>query len=165
LGWNLLNISHKVIEDPPLHIVLYQPEIPYNTGNIARLCAATMLRLHLIFPVGISVNNRDLEGAWLDYWEEVDIRYHKSYDEFLKIVPNNISIIGFSVHAKRPYTEAKVTPGTYLMFGPETRGLPQEIKDTIPCYRIPIWGKVRSLNLSTSVGIVVYHYLYSMGYF
>jgi len=158
---------HKVIKDPALHVILYQPEIPANTGNIARLCAAAEVRLHLVFPLGFKVDDRHLKRAGLDYWSEVDIRYHDSFKSFLGEWERNEgrSLFAFSRHASVPYTEAQVGHGDGLLFGKETRGLPPEILENYPAYRIPIWGRVRSLNLSTSVGIVVYHCLHRMGRF
>ena len=152
-------MAHKTIESPPLHVVLYQPEIPHNTGNIARLCAAAQLTLHLIHPLGFRLDDKHLKRAGLDYWPEVDVRQHQSFDEFIKGIGQGGQIICFSTHASEPYTRADVSYGAFLLFGPETRGLPLEIRESFPCYNVPIWGKVRSLNLSTTVGIVTYHYL------
>ena len=159
--------EHRVIADPALHVVLYQPEIPANTGNIARLCGATEIRLHLIHPLGFQVDDKHLKRAGLDYWSEVDIRHHVNFEAFLESKarggPSNL--IAFSTHGDPVYTTAPVGAGDYLLFGGETRGLPAEIRNTYPCYRVPIWGRIRSLNLSTTAGVVVYHYLYAMGRF
>jgi len=159
--------EHRIIANPALHVVLYQPEIPANTGNIARLCGAAEIRLHLIHPLGFRVDDRHLKRAGLDYWSEVDIRYHLDFQAFTEAKqregPSNI--IAFSTHADPVYTMASVSAGDNLLFGGETRGLPPDIRNEYPCYRIPIWGQVRSLNLSTSVGIVVYHYLNKIGRF
>lgn len=146
-------------------MVLYQPEIPANTGNIARLCAAAQLALHLIHPLGFRVDDKHLKRAGLDYWYEVDVRHHSSLEAFLEDMKGNGNLIAFSRHAPVAYTKAEVNHGDYLLFGPETLGLPWEIRERYPCYAIPIWGNVRSLNLSTSVGIVTYHYLYKLGRF
>jgi len=156
---NIAGIEHRRIEDAVLHIVLYQPEIPSNTGNIARLCAAANLVLHLIHPLGFRLDNKHLKRAGLDYWPEVDVREHLSFEEFIKTLKRDDQILCFSTHASQIYTQAKVRAGAFLLFGPETRGLPSHIRRSYPCYRVPIWGKVRSLNLSTTVGIVSYHYL------
>lgn len=163
---DITKIEHRIIKDPALNIVLYHPEIPANTGNIARLCGAAEIRLHLVHPLGFQVDDRHLKRAGLDYWREVDVRHHESFNGFLKNegCPKK-STISFSRHASRDYTEAKIRHGDYLLFGSETKGLPLEIRDTYPCYKIPIWGRVRSLNLSTTVGVVVYHYLHQMGLF
>jgi tRNA (cytidine/uridine-2'-O-)-methyltransferase len=155
--------DHLHIKDPFLNIVLYQPEIPANTGNIARLCGAAMIRLHLIHPLGFSVDDKHLRRAGIDYWHEVDVTHHKNFEAFL------LSDAGIKDHlycysksAERLYTEAAISKGSYLLFGPESVGLPEKLKNEYPCFRIPIFGNVRSLNLSTSVGIVSYHYLYEM---
>ncbi|MFH1489176.1 MAG: tRNA (cytidine(34)-2'-O)-methyltransferase [Pseudomonadota bacterium] len=164
----LTELEHRFIKNPPLHVVLYQPEIPANTGNIARLCGAAEISLHLIHPLGFRVDDRHLKRAGLDYWREVDIRHHGSLDTFMEYrrkKEKTGELIAFSRHATKAYTEAKANHGDFLLFGRETEGLPKELRDTYPCFRIPIWGKVRSLNLSTSVGIVVYHYLHRMGMF
>ncbi|MFC1579294.1 tRNA (cytidine(34)-2'-O)-methyltransferase [Thermodesulfobacteriota bacterium] len=162
---DITRIKHRVIENPALEVVLYQPEIPANTGNIARLCAAAEVRLHLIHPLGFQVDDKHLKRAGLDYWEEVDIRHHDSFDEFLVKYKGNGKVAAFSRHANTNYTRAKVNYGDCLLFGRETLGLPQEIRDIYPCYRIPMWGRVRSLNLSTAAGIIVYHCLHNMGRF
>ena len=149
---------------PYLHVVLYQPEIPANAGNIARLCGAAQLRLHLIHPLGFKVDDKHLKRAGLDYWPEIDLRHHESFEAFLESMDEG-RLIGFSSHASEDYPKAGVKRGDYLLFGRETAGLPSSIREAYPCYRIPIWGKVRSLNLSTAAGIVVYHYLHRMGRF
>lgn len=161
----ITSIKHRRIETPVLHVVQYQPEIPSNTGNIARLCAAAELPLHLIHPLGFSLDDKHLKRAGLDYWPEVDVREHVSFKRFLEQVDESAQIICFSRRASRIYTQAQIKQGAYLLFGPETRGLPEGIMDMYPCYRVPIWGKVRSLNLSTTVGIVVYHYLNNLRVF
>jgi tRNA (cytidine/uridine-2'-O-)-methyltransferase len=157
--------KHMVLKDPPLHVVLYQPEIPANTGNIARLCGAAQMRLHLIHPLGFSVDDKHLKRAGLDYWPEIDVRHHQDFDAFLKSMTESARLLCFSRHAETVYPLAKAKHGDYLLFGRETLGLPSHVQKTYPCYRVPIWGKVRSLNLSTTVGIVSYHYLQQMGLF
>lgn len=156
---------HRVLENPPLHIVLYQPEIPANTGNIARLCGAAEITLHLIHPLGFHVDDRHLKRAGLDYWPEIDVRHHKSFSAYLRAGKDGGRIAAFSRHAENLYTVAAPKHGDHLLFGPETRGLPREIIRGHRCYRIPIWGRIRSLNLSTSVGIAAYHWLHAMGRF
>ena len=160
-------MDHKVIENPALNVVLFQPEIPANTGNIARLCGATQVRLHLVYPLGFEIDNKHLRRAGLDYWYEVDVRHHSSFEAFLDTEEGNLHqrLITFSKYAQHNYTDLIVDWGFYLVFGKETIGLPEEIRDRYPCYKIPIWGRVRSLNLSSAVGIVVYHYLHQMGRF
>jgi tRNA (cytidine/uridine-2'-O-)-methyltransferase len=155
--------EHKVVPSPALHVVLYRPEIPFNTGNIARLCGAAELRLHLIHPLGFRVDDRHLRRAGLDYWAEVDVRHHDSLESFLEMTGEGSGkIIGFSARSTLLYTEASVNSGDFLLFGKESTGLPAEIRRRYPCFAVPIWGKVRSLNLSTTVGIVTYHYLHKM---
>lgn len=147
-----------------LHVILVNPEIPPNTGNIARLCGATATPLHLVHPLGFSTSDKALRRAGLDYWKEVAVSHHKSYREALTATGDG-PIILFSARAKKSYLDAPYTPGARLVFGPETRGLPPDILDAHPgcAYRIPIWGKVRSLNLSTSVGIAVYEAYRKLG--
>jgi tRNA (cytidine/uridine-2'-O-)-methyltransferase len=164
---DITKIKHRIIKNPPFNVVLYQPEIPSNTGSIARLCAAAEIRLHLIHPLGFRADDKHLKRAGLDYWYEVDIRHHESFEAFLESMEKGkkANLIAFSKHASLSYTKAKVSHGDYLLFGQETRGLPSGIRNRYSCYKIPIWGAVRSLNLSTSVGIVVYHYLHQLGRF
>jgi len=157
--------GHMVLKAPHLHVVLYQPEIPANTGNIARLCGAAQMRLHLIHPLGFSVDDKHLKRAGLDYWPEIDVQHHTDFDAFLRSMTESGKLMCFSRHAETVYTQAKAKQGDYLLFGRETLGLPSHISKTYPCYRVPIWGKIRSLNLSTTVGIVSYHYLHSLGLF
>lgn len=156
---------HRVLEHPPIHIVLYRPEIPANTGNIARLCGAVEATLHLIHPLGFRVDDRHLKRAGLDYWPEIDVRHHDGFSAFLASAGAPPRIAAFSRHAQDLYTAATPRYGDHLLFGPETRGLPSEITETYPCFRIPIWGRIRSLNLSTSAGIAAYHWLHRMGRF
>ena len=162
---DITKIEHRTIDDPYLNIVLYRPEIPANTGNIARLCAAAEISLHLIYPLGFNLDDKHLRRAGLDYWPEVDIRHHITFKAFLDYMGGRGNILAFSRHASLPYTEAKVIRGDYLLFGQETMGLPSIIREAYPDYAVPIWGKVRSLNLSTTVGVVTYHYLHQLGRF
>jgi len=154
--------QHRVVEDPDLHVVLYQPEIPANTGNIARLCGAARMRLHLIHPLGFKIDDRHLKRAGLDYWGEVDVCYHSNFEAFLEARNEKGNMLAFSRHASELYVRAKINHGDYLIFGPETRGLPLYIREAYPCYAVPIWGRIRSLNLSTTAGIVSYHYLHQI---
>jgi len=164
---DITRITHKIIKNPALNVVLYQPEIPANTGNIARLCGAAKIRLHLVHPLGFQVDDRHLKRAGLDYWYEVDVRHHDSFETFRKHFQEEeeTRLVAFSKFAELDYTRAVVNPGDYLLFGRETRGLPPDIRQEYPCYKVPIWGRVRSLNLSTTVGIVTYHYLHQMKLF
>lgn len=141
-----------------MHVVLFQPEIPPNTGSVARLCAATLTPLHLIEPLGFKIDDKHLKRAGLDYWQFVDLRVYKSWDEFLRKAGGK-RLLFFSKRAARPYTLAPYGEDDYLIFGPETRGLPQELLDQNRdrSYRIPIMSAaVRSLNLSNAVSIVLY---------
>jgi tRNA (cytidine/uridine-2'-O-)-methyltransferase len=141
-----------------MNVVLFQPEIPPNTGSIARLCAATLTPLHLIEPLGFKIDDKHLKRAGLDYWEFVDLRVYKSWDDFLSQNATE-NFLYFSKRASRSFTRARYHERDYLIFGPETRGLPQEILDANSerSYRIPMMGAgVRSLNLSNAVSIVLY---------
>ena len=148
-----------------MHVVLFEPEIPPNTGSIARLCAAALTPLHLIEPLGFKIDDKHLKRAGLDYWEFVDLRVHKSWDEFIS--HNGLKrLLYFSKRAAQSYTRALFQPEDYLVFGPETRGLPAEMlaADETCCYRIPMMGSgVRSLNLSNAVSIVLYEGLRQLG--
>jgi len=143
-----------------MHVVLYQPEIPGNTGNVARLTAATATELHLVRPLGFSLADKYLKRAGLDYWEHVRLSVHDSLDELIKAHPDS-AFYYLSTKVSRPYTEARYKEDDFIVFGPETRGLPEEIlvanQDT--ALTIPMFGDVRSINLSTSVGIVLYEAL------
>ena len=161
---NPLRRARKKIADPALHIILYEPEIPANTGNIARLCAAAELPLHLIHPLGFKTDNRHLKRAGLDYWSEVEVHEHENFAAFesfwQQLAATPPPIIALSARAQENYAACEVAvPGLGLLFGPETRGLPPALTTRFPAFRIPITGRVRSLNLSTAVGIVAYHFL------
>lgn len=139
------------------NIVLVQPEIPQNTGNIARTCAVTGCALHLVRPLGFSVDDRYLKRAGLDYWNELNISYYDSFSELeAKYADSRFYL--FTTHAKRSYSEACFNPGDFLVFGKETAGLGQEIikRHSEDCIRIPMRKSLRSLNLSNSVAIAVY---------
>jgi tRNA (cytidine/uridine-2'-O-)-methyltransferase len=148
-----------------MHVVLVQPEIPPNTGSIARLCAATLSPLHLIEPLGFKIDDKHLKRAGLDYWPFVDVRIHKSWAAFIASTPAK-QLLYFSKRAVKSYTEAHYQENYYLVFGPETRGLPQDLLDANAesSYRIPMAGAgVRSLNLSNAVSIVLYEGLRQLG--
>jgi tRNA (cytidine/uridine-2'-O-)-methyltransferase len=148
-----------------MQVVLFQPEIPPNTGSVARLCAATLTPLHLIEPLGFAIDDKHLKRAGLDYGPFVDVRVHKSWEEFLRRTGAK-SLLFFSKRAAHSYTKARYSEDDYLVFGPETRGLPQELLDANRdrSYRIPILGEgVRSLNLSNAVSIVLYEALRQLG--
>lgn len=140
------------------NIVLFEPEIPPNTGNIIRLAANTGCRLHLIEPMGFELEDKLLRRAGLDYQEWAEIICYKSFDDFVKSSKINC-LYGFSTKATRVYTEAEFVIGDALLFGPESRGLPAEILDSLDCHtklRIPMVEDSRSLNLSNTVAIAVY---------
>jgi len=148
-----------------MHVVLYEPEIPPNTGSIARLCAATLTALHLIEPLGFQIDDKHLKRAGLDYWEFVDLRVYASWQDFL-IESGAGNLLYFSKRGIQSYTTARYQRNDYLVFGPETRGLPQELLDANRerLYRIPMMGHgVRSLNLSNAVSIVLYEGLRQLG--
>jgi len=140
-----------------LNVVLYQPKIPQNTGNIARTCAAAEAKLHLIRPLGFSVRDRHLKRAGLDYWHLVEIFYYDSMADFLQINKKaNLNFI--TKKASETYDKIDFSGEVYLIFGKETAGLPEELlaKNRERCYRIPMKTDARSLNLSNAVAIVVY---------
>jgi tRNA (cytidine/uridine-2'-O-)-methyltransferase len=144
-------------------VVLYQPEIPPNTGNIARTCAATGIALHLIEPLGFSLDDRYLKRAGLDYWNELSLAIHPSWERFVETVQFPSAPALLTTKGTHLYTEIPAdTELQYLVFGPETRGLPAEVRDQWPDsnYRVPMSPGLRSLNLSNTVALVVYHQLY-----
>ncbi len=147
--------------DPPLNLVLVEPEIPQNTGNIARLCAATGTILHLIEPLGFRLTDRDVKRAGLDYWESVDIRRAPNFQTFCENNPG-VRKLFFSTSGRRNYAEADYQPGDCLIFGSESRGLPLELLEAHPedVYNIPMkLENVRSLNLANAASIVLYEAL------
>jgi tRNA (cytidine/uridine-2'-O-)-methyltransferase len=144
-----------------LHIALWEPEIPPNTGNIARLCAATGVPLHLIGRLGFRLDDRSLRRAGLDYWHAVAVQRHASLADFEQVVPPS-RLFCFSAHAERRYTAVRYQAGDYLLFGSETRGLPAEVlaRHGERAVTIPMPAShVRSLNLATAVGIGLYEAL------
>ena len=147
-----------------LNIVLVEPEIPQNTGNIARTCAAVNARLHLIEPLGFSVDDRSLKRAGLDYWHFLDISYYKSLDDFFE--KNSGEYFFFTTKALNRHTDASYPDNAYLFFGKETAGLPEELLKDNPdkCVRIPMQNEARSLNLSNAVAVGVYEVLRQWDY-
>ena len=143
-----------------INIVLCEPEIPQNTGNIARTCAATGASLHLIRPMGFEVDNAKLKRAGLDYWDKLDITYYDSLSVFLEKHKDK-TIYLFSTNAKHKYSDVRYEGDVYIMFGKETKGLPEELLYNNPetTVRIPMRDHLRSLNLSNSVAIAVYEIL------
>ncbi len=140
------------------HIVLVEPEIPPNTGSIARLCGATNSVLHLIHPLGFSTDDKHLKRAGLDYWKFVDIRHWESLDEFLG-AQEELRLYFLTTKTNRSYLEAPFRPGDYLVFGKETKGLPEDLLARYPdrCFTLPMANpNIRSLNLAMTAGIVLY---------
>jgi len=148
----------------PLHVALIQPRIPPNTGNIARLCAATDSPLHLIGPLGFSLDDAQLKRAGLDYWDKVDVWVHPDWFAFRDAISRDRCLY-FSANAERDYRSAPFRANTCLVFGSETEGLPARILEKHParCYRIPMPGRVRSLNLANAVSVVLYEGLRQLG--
>ena len=148
-----------------LHIVLYHPEIPPNTGNIARLCAGTGTRLHLIEPLGFSIDDRQLKRAGLDYWHLLDVRRYKNLDAFFEQNPDG-RYFYLTTKAKHAYTDIAFQDGDYFLFGKETRGLPESLLIQHPerCLRIPMREGARSMNLSNSVAVTVFEALRQTGF-
>ena len=143
-----------------LNIVLYEPEIPANTGNIGRTCVATGTKLHLIEPLGFSLSEKALKRAGMDYWSQLEVERYVNYEDFLQRNPG-AKIYMATTKAKKIYSEASYEPDCYIMFGKESAGIPEEILVEHPeeCVRIPMIGETRSLNLSNSVAIVLYEAL------
>lgn len=143
-----------------LNIVLHEPEIPSNTGNIGRTCVATGARLHLIEPLGFEITDKALKRAGLDYWAKLDVTVYKSYEDFLEKNPG-AKIYMATTKAKKRYSEVSYEKDAYIMFGKETAGIPEEIlmDNEENCVRIPMIPGERSLNLSNSVAIIVYEAL------
>ena len=171
-----------------LNIVLYEPEMPMNTGNIGRSCVATNTRLHLIEPLGFKLNDKMVKRAGLDYWPHLDVTVYSDFKDFLEKNPDcagklymATTYLDFDEFLEknpgaRPYmattkttqvyTDVHYDPDCYIMFGPESRGIPEEllIEDPERCVRIPMWGEMRSLNLSNSVAIILYEALRQNGF-
>lgn len=143
-----------------LNIVLHEPEIPANTGNIGRTCVATNTRLHLIEPLGFRLDEKSLKRAGMDYWSNLDVITYINYEDFLEHNPG-AKIYMATTKAPKVYTEVSYEPDCYIMFGKESAGIPEEIlvQHKEDCIRIPMVGDIRSLNLSNSVSIVLYEAL------
>ena len=143
-----------------INIVLVEPEIPQNTGNVARTCAAVGASLHLVKPLGFEIDDRKLKRAGLDYWDKLDITYYDSLDDFLKKNAGE-PMFFFTTKAKRKYTDVQYPKRVFIVFGKETKGLPEELLYANPdsSVRIPMRDTLRSLNLSNSVAVAVYEVL------
>lgn len=148
-----------------INIVLHEPEMPANTGNIGRTCVATGARLHLIEPLGFRINDKMLKRAGMDYWDKLDVKTYVSYEDFLEKNPD-AKIYMATTKSKQTYTDVTYEDDCYIMFGKESAGIPEEIlldnKET--CIRIPMLDEIRSLNLSNSVAIVLYEALRQQGF-
>jgi tRNA (cytidine/uridine-2'-O-)-methyltransferase len=148
-----------------MHVALIEPEIPPNTGNIARLCAATHTKLHLVGKLGFRVDDKAVRRAGLDYWDAVDLQYHRDIQALYRSLPE-CRFLYFTTKAERVYTEIRYQPDDCLVFGRETKGLPEDLlkANWDRCLRIPMPNqRVRSLNLATSVGIALYEALRQIG--
>lgn len=148
-----------------MHIVLYAPEIPQNTGNIARTCAATGSVLHLIEPLGFELSDKYLKRAGLDYWHLMELHVHPDFDTMMREYPDAVYHFA-TTKAPRGYHEAAYGPEDFLVFGCETKGLPESLLSRVydRCIRIPMRAEARSLNLSNSVAIVLYEALRQQGF-
>ncbi|MBQ3854261.1 MAG: tRNA (uridine(34)/cytosine(34)/5-carboxymethylaminomethyluridine(34)-2'-O)-methyltransferase TrmL [Anaerovibrio sp.] len=148
-----------------MHIVLIEPEIPGNTGNIARLCAATGIELHLVKPLGFSIDDKHLKRAGLDYWHLVKVHVHENFQEVLDKYPNN-NFHYCSTKAPRAHSEARFQSEDMLVFGKETAGIPEVIlkANWEKCIRIPMIDGARSLNLSNAVAVVAYEAMRQLDY-
>ncbi|MGB8519875.1 MAG: tRNA (cytidine(34)-2'-O)-methyltransferase [Candidatus Tumulicola sp.] len=158
--------AFAAVADAPLHLALVEPEIPPNAGNVARLCAATGCALHLVEPLGFSIADRDLKRAGLDYWDRVALVVHPSLTAFLDATASR-SRWFFSTRGRQRYPVAAYARGDVLIFGKETQGLPADLLARYPerVLRIPMRdGAVRSINLSTAVGIAAYAALAAIGF-
>lgn len=148
-----------------MHIILHQPEIPGNTGNIGRTCVATGTSLHLIEPLGFRLDEKSIKRAGMDYWPLLEVHRYVNFEEFLRLHPG-VKIWMATTKAKHTYTEAVYRPDDYIMFGRESAGIPEEIlvEHEENCIRIPMLPAIRSLNLSNSVAIVLYEALRQNGF-
>lgn len=148
-----------------MNIVLLEPEMPANTGNIGRTCVATGTKLHLIEPLGFKLNEKAIKRAGLDYWDKLDVTVYSDYQDFLDRNPG-AKIYMATTKAPTVYTEVSYESDCFIMFGKESAGIPKEIllENQERCVRIPMWGDIRSLNLSNSVAIVLYEALRQNGF-
>ena len=148
-----------------INIVLHEPEMPANTGNIGRTCVATGARLHLIEPLGFRINDKMIKRAGMDYWDKLDVTTYVSYEDFLEKNPG-AKVYMATTKSKQTYTDVHYEEDCYIMFGKESAGIPEEIlvKHEENCIRIPMLPTIRSLNLSNSVAIVLYEALRQNGF-
>ena len=148
-----------------MNVILLEPEIPQNTGNIGRTCCATGTKLHLIEPMGFRINEKNLKRAGMDYWDDLDVTIYDSFKDFMDQHPG-IKIWMATTKAPHRYIDVEFGPDDYIMFGKESAGIPEEIlvQHQEDCVRIPMVGDIRSLNLSNSVSIVLYEALRQNGF-
>ncbi|MBD7910340.1 MULTISPECIES: tRNA (cytidine(34)-2'-O)-methyltransferase [Clostridium] len=147
-----------------LNIVLYQPEIPQNTGNIARTCVLTDSKLHLIKPLGFELDEKHLRRAGLDYWKDLKLEVHESYEDFMDKYGDNRIFLA-STHGGEHYDEVSFKEGDFIMFGRESAGVPEEVHNALENIRVPmIKSSTRSLNLSNTVAIIAYEALRQFGF-
>ena len=148
-----------------MNIVLLEPEMPANTGNIGRTCVATGTKLHLIEPLGFKLNDKLIKRAGLDYWDKLDVTVYSDYQDFLNRNPG-VKIYMATTKGLHVYSDVEYEPDCFLMFGKESAGIPEDIllENQEQCVRIPMWGDIRSLNLSNSVSIVLYEALRQNGF-
>lgn len=148
-----------------MNIILHEPEMPANTGNIGRTCVATGARLHLIEPLGFMINDKMLKRAGLDYWPKLDVTIYSSWEDFLEKNPDAVIFMA-TTKSKQKYTDVSYPDNSFIMFGKESAGIPEELlldnKDN--CVRIPMMPKERSLNLSNSVAIILYEAMRQQGF-
>ena len=149
---------------PKINIVMVEPEIPQNTGNVARTCAATGARLHIVKPMGFTIDDKKLKRAGLDYWHYLNITYYDGLEDFFS--KNDGAFFYFTTKGRKTHSDVSYPDNCYLLFGKETEGLPEKllIKNPERCVRIPMQGEIRSLNLSNSVAIAVYEALRQWNY-
>lgn len=149
-----------------LNIVLHEPEMPANTGNIGRTCVATGARLHLIEPMAFQINDKMLKRAGLDYWDKLDVTVYDDFEDFLRKNPG-AHIYMATTKSEKSYTDVSYEDDCYIMFGKESAGIPEEILKKYPdtCIRIPMYKEIRSLNLSNSVAIILYEALRQNNFF
>ncbi len=146
------------LENPNFNIVLIEPEIPNNTGSIGRTCVGTACRLHLVGRLGFDISDKAVKRAGLDYWENLDLKRHETYLGFIKDVPDPKRVFYFSKKASKTHFDCKFQRGDWFVFGKETTGLDEKLLRDVQdqTLRIPMWGPIRSLNLSNAVSIVIY---------
>lgn len=144
-----------------MNIVLFNPEIPFNTGNVGRTCVATNTKLYLVGKLGFKIDGKEIRRSGLDYWPHLNYERYPTFDEFLAAIPKNARLFFFSTHGEKPLWDIKFEKDDFLVFGSESCGLPKKMyedyKDSL--YKIPMDGQVRSLNLSTSAAICLYEAL------